>query len=85
MHDPRRVQVPWYLWRWRLSLLFPMLLFVMFAMTLLREFEAGPVSASVIALAFFGFAMLFMAQMWRERYPLHAEVRRRPRLNNRSF
>lgn len=77
MNDPRRVKVPWYLWRGRLGLLLPMLLFALLAVNSLREVRTEPVPSIVCGALFLAFALLFARQAWRERHPLRSEVRGR--------
>jgi hypothetical protein len=74
--DPRRMKVPWYAWRWRLSLLLPMLFFSFLAIHFLREIRSEPVLSIIACTPFLGFALLFVRQAWRERHPLRSEVRR---------
>ena len=76
MNDPRRINVPWYSWRWRLGLLLPMLLFAFLAVNSLREVRTEPVLSIVFGALFLGFALLFARLVWRERHPLRSEVRR---------
>jgi len=76
MNDPRRVIVPWYSWRWRLGLLVPMALFGVLAIGSLRGFTASPFMSILFGTIFLFFAFLFARIAWRERYPLHSEVKR---------
>ena len=76
MHDPRRVKVPWYSWRWRLGLLLPMLLFALLAENSLRETPTEPTWSIFFGALFLAFALSFAHQVWRERHPRRPEVRR---------
>ena len=67
MDDRRRARVPWYLWRWRAGLVWPMVLFGGMAWGGIREFEAHPVWSVVWGAGFLGLAGVFARLVWRER------------------
>jgi hypothetical protein len=77
MDDPGRIKAPWYLWRWRLGVLLPMVLFGVLGVNSLFEIRNAPVLSIVFGGVFFVFALLFARQVWRGRHPLRSEVRRR--------
>jgi hypothetical protein len=85
MNHPRRSHGQSHLWRWRLSLLFPMVLFGLLTARTLRDSDSAPYATWSITAVFFVIAMLFLLQLWREREPLQSEVRERPTLNDRSL
>lgn len=67
MDDRRRARVPWYLWRWRVGLIAPMVLFGVMAGAGLGEFGARPVWSVAWAGVFLGLAGVFGRLAWRER------------------
>jgi VIT1/CCC1 family predicted Fe2+/Mn2+ transporter len=67
MDDRRRARVPWYLWRWRVGLIAPMVLFWVMAVSGMREFRDHPVWSVVWGVGFLGLAGVFARLLWRER------------------